>query len=212
MNAWERESLLRVAGGHFAYASGRHGREYVNKDGVLSSPEAVSELCRELAHCIAAHLLYVCERQPTVVVGPSAGGAVLSSWLAFHLEREWFEQNGLHERVRAAYAEKTPDGGFELRRGYDALVRRKHVIVVDDVLTTGGSQKSVIDAVTDLGGRVSGAAALWNRGGVTAERLGAPYLYALVTRELESWTPEECPLCREGVPIDREFGRGREGR
>jgi orotate phosphoribosyltransferase len=94
------------------------------------------------------------------------------------------------------------------RRGYDALVAGRRVLVVEDILTTGGSARTVVQAVEKAGGTVVGVAALCNRGGVTADLLGSPQLYSLASVPLESWSAEECPLCASGVPVNTRLGKG----
>jgi orotate phosphoribosyltransferase len=176
---------------HVVYTSGRHGSAYVNKDAVYPLTDRVRELCGLLAD--AARPL-----DAEIVCGPAMGGIILSQWTGHHLG------------LPALYAEKAPEGGMALRRGYDALVRGRRVLVVEDVVNTGGSLADAVAAVRAAGGTVVGAVALCNRGGVTAAALGVPALHALVELSLDSWPAEECPLCRRGVPVNTAVGKGRE--
>lgn len=176
---------------HVVYTSGRHGSTYVNKDAVYPHTERVSDLCGLLAESVRGH--YV-----EVVCGPALGGIILSQWTAHHLH------------ALAVYAEKAPAGGLALRRGYDHVVSGRRVLVVEDVLNTGGSVRETVAAVRAAGGEVVAVAALCNRGGLTAADLDVPALHALVELTLESWDAASCPLCRDGVPVDTEVGKGRE--
>lgn len=185
------ESGAVIRDGHIVYTSGRHGSAYVNKDAVYPHTERVRELCGLLAQ--AAGPLGA-----EIVCGPAMGGIILAQWTGHHLG------------LPAVYAEKAPEGGMVLRRGYDRLVRGRRVLVVEDVVNTGGSLADTIRAVRAAGGTVAGAVALCNRGGVTAAALDVPALHALVELSLESWAAEECPLCRRGVPVDTAVGKGRE--
>jgi orotate phosphoribosyltransferase len=185
------ESGAVIRDSHIVYTSGRHGSAYVNKDAVYPHTERVRELCGLLAE--AGRPLGA-----DVVCGPAMGGIILAQWTGHHLG------------LPAVYAEKAPEGGMVLRRGYDQLVHGRRVLVVEDVVNTGGSLADTIRAVRAAGGTVVGAVALCNRGGVTAAALDVPALHALVELSLESWTVEECPLCRRGVPIDTSVGKGRE--
>jgi orotate phosphoribosyltransferase len=185
------ESGAVIRDRHVVYTSGRHGSAYVNKDAVYPHTERVRELCALLAE--AARPLGA-----EIVCGPAMGGIILAQWTGHHLG------------LPAVYAEKAPEGGMALRRGYDRLVRGRRVVVVEDVVNTGGSLAEAIRAVRAAGGVVAGAVALCNRGGVTAAALDVPALAALVELPLESWTAEECPLCRRGVPVDTSVGKGRE--
>jgi orotate phosphoribosyltransferase len=176
---------------HIVYTSGRHGSAYVNKDAVYPHTERVRDLCALLAD--AGRPLGA-----EVVCGPAMGGIILAQW------------TGQHLGLPAVYAEKASEGGMTLRRGYDQLVRGRRVLVVEDVVNTGGSLAETIQAVRAAGGTVVGAVALCNRGGVTAAALDVPVLHALIELTLESWAADECPLCRQGVPIDTSVGKGRE--
>lgn len=100
------------------------------------------------------------------------------------------------------------DGSLVLKRGYDKLVFGRKVIVAEDVLTTGGSALRTAEAVKRAGGEVVMAAAVCNRGGVTAEAVGAPFLDALLNVSLEKYPEDKCPLCEQGVPVNISVGHG----
>ena len=184
------EARAMIAGSHVVYTSGKHGSAYVNKDAVYPNTENVAELCRFLADAAAPH-------RPEVVCGPAMGGIILAQWTGHHLG------------LPAVYAEKT-EGGMALRRGYDKLVAGKRVLVVEDILNTGGSIRDTIAAVRAAGGQVVAAAALVNRGAVTAATVGAPALVALLDVALDAWDADTCPLCRDGVPVNTDVGKGRQ--
>ena len=184
------EARAMITGSHVVYTSGKHGSAYVNKDAVYPSTARVAELCRFLADAAAPH-------RPEVVCGPAMGGIILAQWTGHHLG------------LPAVYAEKTA-GGMALRRGYDKLVAGRRVLVVEDILNTGGSIRETIAAVREAGGEVVAAAALVNRGAVTAADVGAPQLVALLDVALDAWDADVCPLCRDGVPVNTDVGKGRE--
>jgi orotate phosphoribosyltransferase len=184
------EARAIITGSHIVYTSGKHGSAYVNKDAVYPNTTRVAELCRHLAEAARPH-------RPEVVCGPAMGGIILAQWTGHHLG------------LPAVYAEKA-DGGMALRRGYDKLVAGKRVLVVEDILNTGGSVKDAVAAVRTAGGAVVAVAALVNRGGVTAADVGVPALAALLAVSLEAWDAEACPLCRDGIPINTDVGKGRE--
>lgn len=191
-----RSALIQDS--HVVYTSGRHGRAYINKDAIYPDTRAVSELCRMLA----AHFA---PARPAVVAAPAIGGVILGQWVAHHLS----EITG--SAVLSVYAEKNTAGGFDFRRGYDEILRGARVLIVEDILTTGGSVSAVVSAVRACGGEVVGVGALCNRGAVTAAQIGdPPELHSLVELSLESWSPEECPLCARGVEINTTVGKGRE--
>ncbi len=122
------------------------------------------------------------------------------------------EKEGV-ELVSSSYGPLPPkyEDKFVIKRGYDKLITGKNVLVVEDVLTTGGSVRKVIEATRAIGGNVIGVGALWNRGGITSQNVAnVPKLISLVNRKLDEWDEKDCPLCKQGVPININVGKGRE--
>ncbi|MEO0141667.1 MAG: phosphoribosyltransferase family protein [candidate division WOR-3 bacterium] len=179
-----RGALLR---GHFLLTSGLHSDAYFEKFRVLESPDMTRKLLSLIADDVR-------KLSPEMIAGPTTGGILVAFALA--------EMLGLE----AAYAELPPDGskGRVFRR--DFPIRGKRVLVVDDVMTTGGSVSDTIEAVRKEGGVVVGVGLLVDRSG--GKDLGVPVLSAL-RLDMTAWRPEECPLCRDGVPITvRGKGKG----
>src|SRR3990167_9387205 len=208
MNEQEVLQVLGKVGavihGHFVYRSGKHGPEYVNKDAVYPHTAETSRLCRAIAELFASDNVQV-------VIAPAIGGVILSQWTAHHLSK----MNG-HE-VFGVYAEKSEDrrrDDFIIKRGYDKLIAGKIVLVVEDVLTTGGSAKKVVEATRAIGGYVVGLGVLCNRGGITPQEVAdVPTLTALVNVKLDAWDEDECTRtgpCSRGVSINTDVGKGRE--
>ncbi len=188
--------------GHFVFTSGRHSDSYVNKDALYPYTHDTSRLCKAMAERFAKKSA---SRRIEVVVGPAIGAAILSQWVAYHLT----EMRG--EEVYGAYADKDGQGGFILKDRYDQIVKDKNVLVVEDLTTTGGSIKKVVEAVRGAAGIVVGAIAIVNRGGVTKDEVGNPDEFqALVSLHLESWEAAECELCKKGIPVNTDIGHGRE--
>lgn len=188
-----------VISGHFVFTSGRHGDTYINKDAIFPHTHATNELCRGIA-------LQFDGKGVEVVVAPEKGAIAMEQWVAYWLQK-WNVRTGAPE-ILGVYAEKEGDG-FVFRRGHDELVRDKKILVVEDLLTTGGSAKKTVDAVRAIGGTVIGVGALANRGGVTKEDIGVPELVALANPQLHDYAENECPLCKQGVPINTEVGHGK---
>lgn len=203
----EEQEVLRILSGagavitnsHVVYVSGKHGSVYVNKDAVYLNTEEISTLCKTIAERFA-------NNKVEVVIGPAIGGVILSQWTAHHLSKI------TGRKVLSTYAEKTKDGDtFVIKRGYDKIVAGKRILVVEDVLTTGGSVKKVIEAVRALNGEIIGLGVLCNRGGIVPQDVAnPPKLFALVNVELDAWDEEECPLCAQNVLINTDIGKGRE--
>lgn len=188
-----------VTDSHIVYTSGKHGTAYVNKDAIYPHIAETSRLCRAIAERFA-------DGNVQVVIAPAIGGVILSQWIAHHLT----EMKG-HD-VFGVYAEKSEGGDtFVIRRGYDKLIAGKNVLVVEDVLTTGGSAKKVIEATRAIGGNVVGLGVLCNRGGIKPQDVAdVPRLTALVNVKLDAWDEAACPLCEQNIPINTDVGKGRE--
>lgn len=167
--------------GHFLLASGRHSAQYMEKFHLLRQPVVTSELCGLFADAVR-------DQRVDVVVGPTTGGILL----AFDVARQL--------GVSAAYAERASEGGSarEIRRS-TTFVPGSRVFVVDDILTRGGSVRETLAALTPHRVEVIGVGVIVDRSGGTVD-VGVP-MHALATVDIETWTPEECPLCAAGVPL-----------
>ncbi len=179
-------TLLQDAGavlrGHFQYASGRHGDTYIEKFRLLEKPRVTEALCRQLAD-------HFRPLQPELVVGPTTGGILLA--------HETAKQLG--ESVPAYFAERRADSGRYLGRGF-RVAPGQTVLVVDDVLTTGGSVRDTLDAVTDAGGVPIGVGLVVDRtNGATS--FGSLDTFTCLAIDVASYDPADCPLCAEGVPL-----------
>jgi orotate phosphoribosyltransferase len=177
------DALLRSTGaileGHFQLASGRHSGVYIEKFRIMEDPPATAALCA----MIAAHFR---DSGATLVIGPAMGGVILAYETAKHM--------GLH----GIFAEKDGDGGLMFDRGFEVTPGRP-VLIVDDVLTTGGSVKKVLSLLEEAGAKVVGVGFLIDRtnGGVD---FGVPF-YACHAMQIESYALEDCPLCAQGLDL-----------
>ncbi len=184
--------------GHFVFTSGRHSDTYVLKDAMYAYPRETSQVCREMAERFK-------DAGVEAVIGPAIGAAILAQWTAHHMR----EMSG--REVFAVYADKDGQGGFIIKRGYDQVIKGKKTLVVEDLTTTGGSIKKVVEAARKAGADVVGAIAICNRGNVTKEAVGNPSVFEqLLDIELESWPAGECELCKTGIPVNTDVGHGRE--
>jgi orotate phosphoribosyltransferase len=196
MDSFQKVGMFRA--GHFAYTSGKHGGNYLNKDALYTDTVETSKLCRAMAERFK-------DANVEAVIGPAIGAAILAQWVAYHLT----DITG--HAVSAAYADKDGQGGFVLKRGYDALVKGKKTLIVEDLTTTGGSVKKVVEAVRSVGAAVVGVVVLANRGAVTKEDVGNPPAFeALVDLQLEAWEPADCELCKKRIPVNTDVGHGRD--
>ena len=176
---------LRAVGalkeGHFLLASGRHSDRYVEKFDLLRRPVETARVCAGFAEGFR-------ESRIDVVAGPTTGGVILA------------HEVGRQLGVAAAYAERRGDGesGREFRRG-TTFAPGSRVLVVDDILTTGGSIRETLAALAAHPVEVVAVAVLVDRSGGTVE-FGVP-LSALATLTVETWAEGECPLCASGVAL-----------
>jgi orotate phosphoribosyltransferase len=182
----EVEQIFRDAGafreGHFVLSSGKHSARYLEKFQVLQWPVRTTALSADIAE-------WSRELGPRTIAGPTTGGIILAHEVARQLE------------LRAVYAERKESGrGREFRRGFE-LAPDERVLVVDDIMTTGGSVQETIDAVRSAGAQVVGAAVLVDRSGGAAS-LGVP-LHALWTVDIPTYEPDDCPQCADGVPLTK---------
>ncbi|MFA0733258.1 MAG: hypothetical protein RJAPGHWK_001548 [Candidatus Fervidibacter sp.] len=166
--------------GHFLLTSGLHSDRYVEKFRLLERPHLVSEVCAEILRRFAGEPI-------DVVLGPAVGGIVL----AFETARQ------LGCRYLFAEVEK---GKRVLRRGF-ALMPEERVLLVEDVVTTGGSLKETLALAQQSGAHIVGVAVLIDRGETP---LQLPVRTEVLARlPLLAFPPEDCPLCRQGVPLQR---------
>lgn len=186
-----------ISDSHFVGTSGRHFHTYINKDALFphtSQASAIGKLFAEKYKHI----------EIDVVVAPAVGGIILSQWTAYHLSA----QN--KKEVLGVYTEKTEDNGQIFKRGYDKLVKNKKVLVIEDLTTTGGSVKKVVDIVKAAGGEVVEVCVMVNRDEnlANSESIGAPFS-SLAVLPVPSYDEEDCPLCKENVPINTTVGHGK---
>jgi orotate phosphoribosyltransferase len=170
--------------GHFRLTSGLHSPGYLQCALVLQHPQHAEALGRAIGDRVR-------DLRPTVVLSPALGGIVIG------------HEVGRALGVRAIFAERV-DGALALRRGF-TLAGSDRVLVVEDVMTTGGSTRETIEAAKAAGGQVVGTASIVNRGGA-AIRFDVPYV-SLLEIALPTYEPEACPLCAEGRPVVKPGSR-----
>ena len=170
--------------GHFRLSSGLHSTGYLQCALVLQHPDHAEALGRALAERV--RLL-----RPSVVLSPALGGLIIG------------HEVGRALGVRAIFAERQ-GGVLTLRRGF-MLADIDRVLVIEDVLTTGGSTRETIQVAKDAGGQVAGAAAIVDRSGGSA-RFDVPF-EALLDVDLPTYEAGACPLCARGEPVAKPGSR-----
>ncbi|NMW18208.1 MAG: orotate phosphoribosyltransferase [Chlorobiaceae bacterium] len=170
--------------GHFKLTSGRHSNTYFQCAKVLQYPEHLTAVCSRIARHFA-------DKNVETVISPAIGGIVVGTEVGRQLE------------VKTIFAERK-DGIMAIRRGF-CLEPNERVLVIEDVITTGGSVAEVIELIKRSGASLVGVGSVVDRSNGRV-RLADDH-YSVLSMEVISYTPEECPLCREGVSIDAPGSR-----
>jgi len=188
-------AILREAGvlreGHFVLTSGRHSAQFFLLPHLFQFPHLTERVCAAIAEQFDGVEI-------DTVVGPATGGIIL----AYEVARQLGLRRG-RRPPRAIFTEKTEDGKMALKRQW-SLDQGERVLVVEDAVTTGGSVFKSLEAISAFPYELVGVGAICDRSGGTV-RFPAP-LRALVTLNVESWLPEACPLCQQGVPLVKPKG------
>jgi len=170
--------------GHFRLTSGRHSNTYFQCAKVLQHPEHLGAVCSK----IAAHFS---DKGVETVISPAIGGIVVGT------------EAGRQLGVKTIFAERK-DGVMTIRRGF-TLEPNERVLVIEDVITTGGSVAEVITLVREAGATLVGVGSVVDRSNGRVKL--ADDQFSVLSMEVISYAPEECPLCRENVPIDAPGSR-----
>lgn len=187
-----------IIDGHFIGTSGKHLSTYIAKDKILPHTDLTSRICERLADIAA-------DWRPEIVLGPTTGGIALAQWTAHHLSSR------LNIEVLAVYSDSVENKQTLKKRGYDVMVKRKRVLVVEDTVNTGKSILEVIGAARDVGANIVGAVSIFNRNNndVTVEmQLGCPY-QSLFLMPLEAYAEDEVPEWLQKIPVNTEIAHGR---
>ena len=170
--------ILKEAGvlleGHFLLTSGKHSNKYLQCAKIFRNTKYSETLCGELAEQFA-------DAGIELVIGPALGAVQM----AYEVSRQLKVENFFAERV---------NGKMELRRGF-VIPQGAKVLVVEDVVTTGGSVREVIDLVREAGGVVAGVGSIVDRTGGEID-FGVPYR-SVISFKVDAWEAEDCPLCKE---------------
>jgi orotate phosphoribosyltransferase len=185
--------LFRFTGayleGHFRLTSGLHSDRYLQCALVLEHPKAAEKLGKMLANSLQAKL----PAGVSVVVSPALGGLIIGHEVARALG------------CRHIFTERDPESRkMVLRRGF-SVESGETACVVEDVITTGGSTADVIAVLQAAGAKVAAAGSIIDRSGGTAD-VGVPRV-ALATLNVAAYSPEECPLCRQGIRLVKPGSR-----
>lgn len=183
---------------HIVLTTGRHSDGYINLDELMPHTEESSRMGQLFANKYK-------DVDIDVVAGPAVGGIILSQWVAYHLSKLKGKE------ILSVFAEKDANKNQVISRGFDKLIKGKKVLVVEDFTTTGGSVKSAVESVKAAGGNIVEICVILNRepDKVNTKTIGSPFT-SLDVFKVQSWTEEECPMCKKNIPINTELGHGKE--
>lgn len=189
MNSAEFLALLEqtraVESGHFQLSSGRHSPTYIQCARLLQEPDLAAAACSALAERFR-------QENVQVVIAPALGGIVVA------------HEAGRALGTRALFAERV-EGRFALRRSLH-IDPGERVLIVEDVVTTGGSTREIAELVKSYGGTIVGVGALVDRGGTAASPF--PWRFeALIALDVPTYAPADCPQCAQGHPVTKPGSR-----
>lgn len=228
-----------ITDSHIVYTSGQHGSAYVNKDEVYPYTEFTKLLCQYIGAGFTEDKVEVVVAPAVGGINLSQGVAhFLTRYfkrnvLSIYAEHEQesilkAEENTTGIIVEApTLLKKSKDQifrflnkgdeliikkkGFVIGRNYKKYIPGKRILIVEDIITTGGSVKGVIEAVRKLDGNIIGVGVLCNRNPkITEKELEVPKLIALTNIPLEKWDEDKCPFCARNVPINTDVGKGKD--
>jgi orotate phosphoribosyltransferase len=174
--------------GHFRLTSGLHSPEYLQCARVLQYPRHAAELGAQLARAISG----LTEQRVQVVASPAMGGLIIGHEVARALD------------ARFIFTERDTSGAMVFRRGFE-VQPGEIAVVVEDVVTTGGSTREVVQVLGAAGAKPVAAGSIIDRSGGDAD-VGVPRV-ALEIMRVQAWNPDECPLCRQGIPVVKPGSR-----
>lgn len=178
------EDTGALLNGHFLLTSGLHSPQYFQCAKVLQYPQHAQKLCWEIACNFMSEKV-------SVVIGPALGGIVVAQEVARLMSS------------RGIFAERE-EGKMTLRRGFE-IKPNDRVLVVEDVVTTGGSIKEVIKLVEDSGAKLVGVGFIVDRSQNRVE-FDVPK-FSVFEMDVVTYQPEECPLCKKGMPVVKPGSR-----
>ena len=172
--------------GHFLLTSGKHSTKYIEKFRLLENPKSLNFICKTIAEKYRSEKI-------DIVLGAAIGGILIAGGVGRHLN----VKNIFTERVK---------GSMELRRDFE-IKKNDRILIVEDIVTTGGSIKELIDVAEDCNADIIGIASILDR---NLELVDFKYKYSpLVQYSVESWLEQDCPSCKKNLSITK---RGRSGK
>ena len=168
--------------GHFLLTSGRHSEYYINKNKIFSNSVfylyVIESLFQNLKHF-----------DFDLIVGPPTAGSTMASTLIGFLHAK-------DTHIPLVYTDDI-NKKYVFKRGYDTIIQHKKVLIIEDIITTGGSVLKLMEAIQECKGYPTGVLSIWNRGNVNLSYNQS----SLISKKIDSHLPEHCPLCKQNIPL-----------
>lgn len=174
-----------VRKGHFLLTSGLHSDTYIHKDAIFCNPYIFKQIVYKIAE-LAIQFKY------DIVTGPAVAGAILAASMSILISKTFI------------YPEKIKISGVEhmcFRRGYDKIITNQKVLIIEDIITTGGSIVKTMNSIYTFGGEVAGIICIWNRTNWKPDN--KIKIVSIINRQVDAWDPKkkECHLCLDNIPL-----------
>jgi orotate phosphoribosyltransferase len=182
INKNELLQLLKDTGalleGHFKLTSGRHSNRYIEKFRILENPNALDQVCKSMAYPYS-------DKKIELVLGAAVGGILLAGGVGRHLN------------VKHIFSERV-NGKMAFRRGFH-FDHGTRILIVEDIVTTGGSIIELIDLAESMNGVIVGIVNLVTRS--SKQMFAGRHLHSLLELPIDSWEPDQCEMCCQSIPI-----------
>lgn len=177
--------------GHFLLSSGKHAEYYVDKDKICTIPLLYNEVIQQLSNMLMSDMLMSEWNKIDVITGPAVAGIAYAAPVAYYLRKKF------------VYPEKKEVNGKDLmqfRNIFHDTVKDKNIVIIEDIVTTGGSIRKTVKAIESLGGNVYGIVSIFDRSKDALTDIGNSidslmFTKSLITIYIESWSDDSCPLC-----------------
>lgn len=192
-----------VKKGHWKLASGKHGELYVDKDKIITNPILYPMIVSRLSMLIREELNV---EEFNIVTGPAVAGISFSAPVSLNLGKISVYPEKKYPEPSPGANNEVNDYDMVFRETFKKVIKGNKVVLVEDVITTSLSVMKTMKAIYECGGEVVGVFCIWKRdtGIIGLDPTGNDDfipIYGLIEKDVDSWWPEECPLCKDGIPL-----------
>jgi len=193
-----------IKSGHFGLTSGRHSDTYIHKDDILTNHILFKKIAKQITTIADSYF-----NNFDFITGPATAGAILASGVSMvggydlvYPERTITEVNvndyTYSDAEIVGMRKIEVSSTMEFRRGYDRAIKGKRILIIEDIITTGSSVIKTQRAILNCDAKIAGIIVIWNR---TDWESPLCNVESLINKSVDSWEPIECPLCKQGIPL-----------